>query len=322
MSNRRAFLSILSLALLLPAWEGKAQANKVFRLGFLWLGPHPREYHETVVESLRGFGFIEGKNLIVEYGFGGPDELPELAAGLVRAKVDVIHAGSSAGTRAALGASRSVPIVAVDLETDPVASGFAQTLARPAGNLTGFFLNLPEFTAKRLEILKETLPSISHVAALWDASMDRAPLGGIDAAARRFRLRVSVIDVHDESELEPAFKRAVQIGATALMVMPSPWLDGLKPKILKLGATYRTPVVTLFAHFTADGGLLSYGPNIKDMLGRSATYVAKVLQGAKPGDLPIQRPAKFDFVVNMKIANALHLKIPESVLARADEVIY
>src|SRR5262245_57219566 len=168
MSNRRAFLSILSLALLLPAWECKAQANKVFRLGLLWPGPHPRELHEAVLESLRGFGFIEGKTLIVEYAFGRPDELPGLAAELVRAKVDVIHAGSSPATRAAFGVTRSVPIVAVDLETDPVASGFAETLARPAGNLTGFFLNLPEFTAKRLEILKETLPSISHVAALWD----------------------------------------------------------------------------------------------------------------------------------------------------------
>ena len=322
MSNRRAILSILSLTLLLPPWESKSQSSKGFRLGFLWLGPHPPEYNETLLESLRDFGFVQGKNLIVDYGFGGAHELPGLAAGLVGMKVDVIHAGSSAGTRAALGATRTIPIVAVDLEMDPVASGFAQTLARPGGNLTGFFLNLPEFTAKRLEVLKETLPSLSHVAALWDASMDRAPLGGIDAAGRSLHLNVSVIDVRDDSELEPAFKRTVQMSAGAVMVMPSPWFDGLKLKILKLGAAYRVPVVSLFAHFTADGGLLSYGPNIRDLLGRSATYVAKILQGTKPGELPIQRPAKFDFVLNMKTANALHLKIPNSVLVRADEVIY
>jgi len=322
MLDRRAFLTSLSFAVILIARDSKAQADKVFRLGLLWLGPHPPEYHQGVLDALRAFEYVEGKNLIAHYGFGGPDELVGLASEMVRMKVDVIHAGSSAATRAAIGATRTIPIVAVDLETDPVASGFASTLARPGGNLTGFFLNLPEFTGKRLEILKEALPGISHVAALWDSSMDRAPLIGIDAAARRFNLRVSVIELASNSELESAFSQAARMKAGALIVMPSPRLDGYKSTMIKLAATHRVPLVTLFAHFTADGGLLSYGPNIQDLLDRSATYIDKILKGTKPGDLPIQRPAKFDFVVNLKTANAFHLKVSDSVLARADKVIH
>jgi putative ABC transport system substrate-binding protein len=143
----------------------------------------------------------------------------------------------------------------------------------------------------------------------------------MESVAQRLNLHVSIIELRDESDLEPAFKRAIAQRAGVVMVMPSPRLDGYKPKILSLAASYRLPVMTLFAHFTADGGLLSYGPNIQDLLGRSAPYVDKILKGANPGDLPIQRPVKFDFVVNMKTANTLRLKIPQSVLARADDVI-
>jgi putative ABC transport system substrate-binding protein len=319
--NRRAFLTSLSLGPLLMASDGKAERDRVFRLGMLWLGPHPPVYHEGVVDALRELGYVEGRNLVVDYRFGGPQELVAQAAELVGLKVDLIHAGSSAGTRAAMAATRNVPIVTVDLETDPVASGFASSVARPAGNLTGIFLNFPEFSGKRLEILKETLPRVSRIAVLWDASMDRSPLSGMDDAARRFNLRLFMVEVRDDSDLESAFKRAIQSHAGVVMVMPSPRLDGYKPQILKLGATYRLPVMTLFAHFTADGGLLSYGPNIHDMLRRSTTYVAKIFEGSKPGDLPIERPAKFDFWVNLKTAKSLHLKIPQSVLAQADEVI-
>jgi len=319
--NRRAFLTTLSLGLTMPARDAKAQRSGGFRIGFLWPGPHPPEYHEGVVEALHGFGYREGQNLVVDYRFGAPDELRSQAVELVHLNVDVIHAGSSAGTRAAIGATRKIPIVAVDLETDPVANGFASTLAHPGGNLTGFFLNFPEFSAKRLEILKEALPSVSRVAVLWDSSMERAPLSGLEAAAQRLKLHLSVIELRDDTELPRAFDRATKMKAGVVMVMPSPRLDGYKLKILELAAAQRAPVMTLFAHFTADGGLLSYGPNIRDLLGRSATYVAKVLEGNKPGDLPIQRPAKFDFVVNLKTAKTLGITIPESILLRADEVI-
>jgi putative ABC transport system substrate-binding protein len=257
MINRRAFLTSLSLGLLLKARDSRAEQERVFRIGMLWLGPHPARYHEGVLEALRGLGFVEGRNLVVDYRFGGPDELAAQAAELVALKVDVIHAGSSAGTRAAIAATRKIPIVAVDLETDPVASGFASSLAHPAGNLTGIFLNFPEFTAKRLEILKETIPEVSHVAMLWDSSMDRTPLSGTNSVTRRLNLQVSIIELRDDSDLEPGFKRAIAERAGVIMVMPSPRLDGYKPKILRLAATYRLPVVTLFAHFTSDGGLLS-----------------------------------------------------------------
>jgi putative ABC transport system substrate-binding protein len=321
MIKRRAVISSLCLGVLLPAQWSRAQQEKLFRLGMLWPGPHPRAYDESFLDALRELGYVEGKNLVVDYRFGAPDDLASFALELIRLKVDVIHAGSSAGTRAAIAATHEIPIVAVDLETDPVASGFVSSLSRPAGNLTGIFLNFPEFTAKRLEILKETLPAVSRVATLWDSSMDRAPLSGMESVAQRLNLHVSIIELRDDSDLEPAFKRAIAQRAGVVMVMPSPRLDGYKPKILSLAASYRLPVMTLFAHFTADGGLLSYGPNIQDLLGRSAPYVDKILKGANPGDLPIQRPVKFDFVVNMKTANTLRLKIPQSVLARADDVI-
>ena len=141
MINRRAFIASLSIGFLLPAQWSRAQRDKVFRVGMLWLGPHPRVYDESFLVALREFGYVEGKNLVVDYRFGAPDDLASFASELVRLNVDVIHAGSSAGTRAAMAATRKIPIVAVDLETDPVASGFASSLARPAGNLTGIFLN-------------------------------------------------------------------------------------------------------------------------------------------------------------------------------------
>jgi ABC-type uncharacterized transport system substrate-binding protein len=321
MLTRRAFLTSLALGALFDARVSGAERNNPLRLGFLWLGPHPPEYHERVVEALRNFGYFEGRNLIVHYRFGGPNELPAQAAELVRLNVDVIHAGSSASTRAAMSATRKIPVVAVDLETDPVASGFASTLARPGGNLTGFFLNFPEFSAKRLEILRETLPGVTHVGAIWDSSMERAPLSGLEAAARNAKLRLSIFELRDDSELPAAFERATKTGVGVVMVMPSPRLDGYRPKILTLAQAHRLPVMALFMPFAVDGALLSYGPDLADLLGRSATYVAKVLGGQSPADLPIQRPAKFYFVVNLKTAHALRVKVPETVLTRADELI-
>jgi putative ABC transport system substrate-binding protein len=317
--RRVALLISLVIRILVAPPTSDAQPRKVYRVGML--GPAPRLYSQTVAEELRTFGYVEGENLVIDYRFGSPAQLSRLVSELIRLNPDVIHARSSAAVRAAMNATRKIPIVAVDLETDPVASGFAATLARPAGNLTGFFLNFPEFTAKRLEVLKETAPTISRVAVLWDSFMDRAPLSGMESAARSLNLRVNIVEVRDDSDFEAAFKRVTELRADALMVMPSTRLDGYKPRILRLAAIYRLPVVTLFAHFTEDGGLLTYGPNSQDLLRRSATYVDKILKGAKPGDLPIQRPAKFDFVINLKTAKTLGLTIPNSVLLRADEVI-
>jgi putative ABC transport system substrate-binding protein len=220
-----------------------------------------------------------------------------------------------------MSATREVQIVATDLETDPVASGYASTLARPGGNLTGIFLDLPEFSAKRLEILKEALPTVSRVMVLWDASLDRAPLSKMDAAARVLKLRLIFAEMRTAADLDNAFEAGVKSKPQAVMVMQSPTLDAQKYRILNLAAKHRLPVFAVFAFFTADGALLSYGPNAHDMVVRSAEYVGRVLQGKRSSDLPIQRPTTFDMVANLKSAKSLGLTIGQSVLLRADKVI-
>jgi putative ABC transport system substrate-binding protein len=270
---------------------------------------------------MRSLGYVDGENVSIDDRSAPPQQLGIVALELVRSNVDVICAGSSAGVRAAMNATRSIPVVALDLESDPVASGFASTLARPAGNLTGFFLDFPEFSAKRLELIKEMLPGTSHVAILWDSSMDRTPLTGMESAARALNMRVHIIEVRDVSDFEVAFKRAVEARADIVMVMPSPRLDGSKAKIMALANSHHLPIMALFAHYASDGALLTYGPNIEDMNAREASYVVKILKGTRPGDLPIQRPEKFDFVLNLRTAKVLGISVPQSVVARADEII-
>ena len=318
---RRTFLALCAAGLLAPWRSGKAQRDRVFRVGLFGPSALPPGIQEIARSALRNLGYIEGQNLILERRLGEPQDLLSMARELVRMNVDVIYAGASSAVRAAASATREVPIVAVDLETDPVASGFATSLAHPGGNLTGFFLDLPEFSAKRLEVLKEALPTVSRVLVLWDPSLDRTPMSGMDAAARAFRLRLIVKEVQTAADIESAFRAAADHELEAAMVMQSPTLDGYKDRILERAAKYRLPVFAVFPNFAVDGALLSYGPNIEDLVARSMAYVDKVLRGTKPGDLPIQRPAKFDLFLNLRTAKSLHFTVPTSVLMRADEVI-
>jgi putative tryptophan/tyrosine transport system substrate-binding protein len=320
MNTRRAFLSFIGLGLLLPLREGSPQQGRVFRLGSI-NQPIPKVYDELFNARMQKLGYVEGQNLLVDYVRAAAPELPGLALDLARTNVDVITCGGSASVRAVMGATRKIPVVAVDLETDPIAAGFAISLAHPGGNLTGLFLDLPGFSAKRLEILKETLPSVNRVAALHDPAMDPGPVNGVRNAAQKLKLKVFFIEVTDDSTLEPAFQRAAKERAGAVLFMHSPGLDAYKSQVLQLAMKYHLPLMALFANFAADGALLSYGPNIEELTSRMADYVDKILKGAPPGNLPIERPAKFDFVVNLQTAKALRIRIPQSILARADEVI-
>jgi putative ABC transport system substrate-binding protein len=317
---RRRFLAFLALGVFVGSKASRAQQGRVFRLGFLAPGPG-NPYEEAFLRPLRALGYTEGQNLIVERRLVPPPELPSMALELARMKLDLIYAQASAAVRAAMTATREVPIVATDLETDPVASGYASSLARPGGNLTGIFLDLPEFSAKRLELLKEALPAVSRVMVLWDPSLDRAPLSRMDSAARVLKLRLSLAETRSAADLDNAFQTAIKHKAQAVLVMQSPTLDASKDQIVDLGAKHRLPVIAVFAGFTAAGALLSYGPDTDDLVARSAAYVDKVLQGMKPGDLPIQRPTKFTLVVSSRTAKALGLTVSQSVLLRADEVI-
>jgi len=320
MNYRRVFLPLIFLWLGCCVPDGTAQQDRVFHIAIL---NHkiPKVYEDVFLDPLRKLGYMEGQNLTVERAFGSSKELPALAAGVVRANVDLIIAGGSTGVRAAMGATRKIPVVGIDLESDPVASGFASSLAVPAGNLTGFFLNLPAFSAKRLEILKEALPGVTRVAVLYDPTLDKGPVNGVKDAARDLNLTLLFFEATDERTLEAAFKAAAKNKAGAVINMHSPGLDAYKARIIELATSHRLPLMALFASFTADGALLSYGPNIEDLTSRMSVYADKILRGARPGSLPIERPAKFDFVVNLKTAKALGIKIPSSVLARADEII-
>ena len=280
--DRRAFLTSACFGFAVWVRTSAAQA-KVFRVGLLWPGAR-NPYAQTFLDPLRKLGYVEGENLVLERRFGEPHEFSLFAAQLVELKVDVIFAGASSCVRAAMRAPRDIPVVATDLESDPVASGYANSLAHPGGNLTGFFLDLPEFSAKRLEILREMLPNASRVMVLWDPSLDRTPLTQLEAAARNFRLRPVLREVHTDSDLELAFKDADKQNPDVVMVMQSPTLDGLKDHILQLARIYRLPVMAVFANFTAGGALLNYGPNVDELVARSAGYVDKILRGTRPGD--------------------------------------
>ena len=320
MIDRRRFLSSVAVGFMLVSQSSKAQQGRVFRLGFLAPGPG-NPYEEIFITSLSKLGYTEGQNLIVERRLVASQDFPSMALELVRMKPDLIYVQGSAAVRAVMSATREVQIVATDLETDPIASGYASTLARPGGNLTGIFLDLPEFSAKRLEILKEALPSVSSVMVLWDASLDRAPLSKMDAAARVLKLRLVLAEMRTAADLDNAFEAGVKSKPQAVMIMQSPTLDAQRDRILNLAAKHRLPVAAVFANFATGGAVLSYGPNAHDMVARSAAYVGRVLQGKRSGDLPIQRPEKFDLVANLKSAKSLGLTIGQSVLLRADNVI-
>ena len=289
MTNRRGFLGfVAAVGILVSSRESQAQQRKVFRVGALILSGQPKFFMESWLAAMQELGYIEGQNLLLEIREGIPQQLPELALELVRLNVDLILCVSSAPVRAAMGVTRTVPIVALDLETDPVASGFAATLAWPGGNLTGLFLDLPEFSAKQLEILKETLPTLAQVIILWDHSMERTPLSSLDGASRALHLRLLIREVEDESTLASIFEDAIARKAGAVVVMQSPRLVGYRLQILKLAAASHLPVMGMFTNFTDEGALLSYGPNIDEMYRRTTVYIDSILKGTKPGDLPIR----------------------------------
>lgn len=318
--NRRRFVLALATVLAVKPTASWSQRPQTIRLGYIAPGPR-NPYTPVLLGALRELGYVEGRNLTVEYRLGTPQQLPAMAEDLARMKVDIIFAGASSGVRAAVAATKDIPIVATDLETDPVGKGYVRTLARPGGNLTGFFLDLPEFSAKRLEVLKEALPSTANVMVLWDATLDRAPLSKLDEAAQRLDLRLILAETRAAADLRDAFARAIARKADAVLVMQSPSLDERRDEILAMAADHRLPVMAVFANFAAGGALLSYGPDVADMIARSARYVDKVIGGVKPGDLPIQRPVKFNLVVNLKTAKSLGIDIGQALLVRADELI-
>ena len=251
---------------------------------------------------------------------GNPDRLPTLVAELVQAKVDVIVVGGNPAIRAAQNATRTIPIVFVVL-TDPVTLGFVPSLARPGGNMTGLASEFEELITKDLQLLKEAVPTLSRVGLLYPSVVPAALLTAAETAARSLGLAARPLNVAGPAEFENAFKVARSERADAILVLPSPYFDAQHARLIELAARYHLPACYEFRNYVRDGGLMSYGPSIDAMFTRAASYVDRILKGANPGDLAIERPTKFELVINLKTAKALGLSIPQSLLLRADEVI-
>jgi putative ABC transport system substrate-binding protein len=322
--ERRAFVTgILALfAALLAA--GAQPAGRIYRIGYLSLRSGPSFLDEAFGQGLREMGYVEGQNLAIEYRWAdwNPDRVSALAAELVRFNVDVIVAtGGGASALAAMKATSTIPII---FSTgDPVSAGLVARLDRPGGNLTGINILTVELNAKRLDLLKEAIPTVSRVAVLVNPGnpTTKVTLKDLGGTARALRLKLQVLEVRERQEIGPAFAAMATERAQALLVVSDPMFFAQREQIVDLTAKHRLPGIFEWREFAEAGGLLSYGTNIAGVYRRLAGYVDKILKGAKPADLPVEQPTKFELVINLKTAKALGLTIPQSVLLRADEVI-
>lgn len=324
-SNVGSVLLILGL-LCAPLTAAVAQqAPKVFRVGLLSTGnPRSAPQFVTFTQRLQELGYVEGHNFTFEFrnAEGQAERLAALAAELVGLPVDVIvAAGPEATLREARQATRTIPIVMVAVNYDPMAQGYIDGLAHPGGNMTGVFFLQLELTAKRLELLKEALPQLTRVAALWDAhTADQ--LRATETAAQPLGLQLHALELrHPPYDFEGAIGVAVRERVQALVVLSSPLFFLQRAQIAALAVKHRLPAIFLFREYVEAGGLMAYGANLHDMYRRAAYYVDRILQGTKPADLPAEQPTKFEFVLNLKTAKALGIAMPPSLLVLADEVI-
>ena len=300
------------------------QAKKVPRIGYLTVLAGPSDRDTAFRQGLKDLGYVEGKNIIVEYRYAnGIDRLSELAAELVRLKLDVFVAEATPAVQAIKNATSTAPIV-MAAAADPVGSGLVASLARPGGNITGLSLILPELSGKRLELLREVLPRIARVAFLVHGGnpAHRLFLKEAQEAAPSFGMQIQPLVIGGPAEFEGAFSTMTKERAGALVVQPFfVIVPEQRRRIVDLATKHRLPAVSDFMEFADAGGLMSYGPNALDPIRRSAIFVDKILKGAKPADLPVEQPTKFELVINIKTANQIGLTIPPNVLARADKVI-
>ena len=306
-------------------------AAKVARIGYLGVdtasGTSGKPVREAFLQGLSDLGYVEGRNVVIEYRFaeGRFEQLPALAAELVGLKVDVLVAGVTVAALAAKQATQTIPIV-FPAVSDPVATGLVASFARPGGNVTGLAYLTPELVAKHVELLKQAVPRVSRVAVLWHPAgmsehQGKAMLKAAEGAARALGVRLQIVEARAPNDLDRAFSEMTRERAHALTVLSSPMFAQERTRLVDLAAKGRLPAVYPFRQAVEAGGLMSYAPNLTDQYRRAATYVAKILKGAKPGDLPVEQPTKFELVINVKAAKALGLTVPASVLARADEVI-
>jgi len=322
-------IAVFTLCVLLFALGFAAEAQQVrkaHRIGYITnrtdIGPNEAAFQR----GLRELGYVEGENLVIEWRFTGArlDRNPEVAADLVRLKVDCIVTAGLGASRAAKQATSTIPIVMANVSDDPVRNKLIDSLARPGGNITGFTDIAQDLAGKRLELVKETLPKASTVAVLWYSASPVAAkqFQETEIAARSLGVRVQSVEVRSPEDLDRAFQMANKQRADALIAVSfGGLLVNNQSRVLNLAAKHRLPAMYTVSQFVEAGGLMSYGPDGPDRLRRVASYVDKILKGTKPADLPVQQPTKFDFVINLKAAKGIGLTIPPNVLARADRVI-
>jgi len=328
--KRAAVPSILVAVVLLAVGviAEAQQPTKVPRIGFVSGIGGPSNPGPNVVgfrQGLRDFGYIEGKNILVEYRYteGKGDRNPSLVAELVQLKVDVLVVGGPGGLSAAKQATKTIPIVIVT-QADPVGSGYIDSLARPGGNITGLTRLTRELSGKRLELLKEVVPKISRVGVLWDADNSEAANGfkEYETAGSALKIQLQSLGVRGPNpDLEGAFQAAAKGRVNALVTINTPVLNRQQKQIVDLAIKNRLPLMSERSEYVEAGGLVSYTASEADRFRRAAYYVDKILKGAKPADLPVEQPTKFEFIINLKTAKQIGLTIPQSVLYRADKVI-
>jgi putative tryptophan/tyrosine transport system substrate-binding protein len=322
-------ITVLALSAMLFALSYSASAQqpkKVPRIGFLGASSASvlAARIEAFRQGLRDLGYVEGKNIVIEWrsAEGKLDRLPALAAELVRLKVDVIVTTGPAPTRPAKEATSTIPIV-MAFDNDPVGNGFVASLARPGGNITGLSTLAPEISGKQLEVLKEIVPRLSRVAVLGSSTTpgNAQSLKETELAAGAFGVKVQYLDVRDPKDIDTAFRATGKGRADAILVLTSPIFNPYRTEIADLAVKNRLPAIYSTPEFVEDGGLMTYGVSLTDLYRRAATYVDKILKGAKPADLPVEQPKKFEFIINLKAAKQIGLTIPPNVLVRADRVI-
>ena len=320
--RRREFITLAGAAATWP-FAARAQQDATPTIGILWPGAEPPAppRMESFRQALRQLGFVEDKNVALElrYAKGGLQQLPELAAELVRMKADVLLTFGDLTPKIAQQATKTIPIVAIS--DDIVGAGLVTSLSHPGGNTTGLTIMSPELSAKRLEVLKEIVPGISRVAALWDPTTGASQVALTEHAASSMGLNLQVLEVRRRDDVVAAFRAARNDHADAVNVFNSPSLASFFREIIVLSAEYRLPAIYQWKEHVEAGGLVSFGPSLAAMFRQTGTIVVKILKGAKPSELPVEQPTKFELAVNGKTAQALGIGIPPSILVRADDVI-
>ncbi len=319
--KRRELITLLGAAAAWPLAARAQQARPLPRIGYLSvgfgsLGP------DAFREGLRDFGYVEGQNVIVEYRRAGePGQLDGLAAELVAGKVEIIVCGGSQATRAALQQTKSIPIVT--LSSDPVAVGFVASLAKPGGNVTGVSLLAPEVAGKRVQLLKQLIPSIARIAVLWNPDDPTVHLSveETQAAAATLALTLQILETRNPDAIDGAVLAASNERAEAIVLMPTPLFDGRAERIARLAIQNRLPTLYFSKEAVKVGILMSYGPDLAATIRRQAYFVDRILKGAKPADLPVEEPTKFELAINLNTAKTLGLPVPPTLLSIADEVI-